>query len=123
MQLAFTMKFNPNIHGIYPYEQRYLKYMRCKYFVMETIDLWAEGENITSIINWYNQQNIFDLKLTLIKSNYKFLGRDFAIVSHTLENFQRKYKKYYKNKMAYYKNPRNIRKREILGYFPKYRIC
>ena len=122
MKLALTMKFNPNIHGIYSYEHKYLKYMRHKHFVMETIDLWAEGENIIDIINWYTQQRIFDLQLSIIKTDYKFLGRDFAIISSCLINFQKKYKKYYKNKMAYYKNPRNLRKRELQGYFSQYRV-
>lgn len=122
MKLAFTMKFNPVIHGLYHYEEKYLNYMCCKHFVMETIDLWAEGESITNIINWYNQQGIFDLQLSLIKTDYKFLGRDFAIISNCLVNFQKKYKKYYKNKMAYYKNPRNLRKRELQGYFSQYRV-
>lgn len=32
-----------------------------------------------------------------------------------LKIFQRKYKKYYNKKMSYYKNPRNIRKRNLTG--------
>jgi hypothetical protein len=32
-----------------------------------------------------------------------------------LKIFQRKFKNYYNKKMSYYKNPRNIRKREITG--------
>ena len=44
----------------------------------------------------------------------------FAILNFGIERLQKKYKTYYAKKMAYYKNPRNLRNREITGKFQNY---
>ena len=122
MKIALTMKFSPHIHGIYLYEQKFVKYMTYKNFIMQEINLEEEGETIFSLIDWINNQQMIGLKLSFIKNKYNFLGREFANLNNGIEIFQKKYKQYYKAKLSYYKNPKNLRKREILGYFPKYRI-
>lgn len=117
MTLIITSKWEPHIHG-WEYEENHLiNYMKRKYFVYHEIslDLDTIPEIIEFIENNTNEDENIQLKIA--KSTYIFKNRVFAIINNGIDIFQKKYKNYYKQKMAYCKNPRNLRLREITGKF------
>ena len=58
-----------------------------------------------------------NVKLSIAKNIYTYQNRSFANLNYGIEKLQQKFKKYQKQKMAYWKNPRNLRNREITGKF------
>ena len=117
MSLIITTKWKPHIHG-WEYEENHLiNYMKQKYFVCYQIDHDESSvpEWIEFIENNTNENENIELKIA--KSTYTYNNRMFAVINNGIEIFQKKYKNYYKQKMAYCKNPRNLSNREITGRF------
>ena len=64
------------------------------------------------------------IKIQLVMQNYKigffkmytFQDRAFCNINYSFLHFQKKCKKYYKNKLDFYKNPRNLYHRQLYGY-------
>lgn len=92
-------------------EIKLLNYFKKKNFVIyalddfETISL-EELIKIPIVIQNY-QINIFKL--------YEYQERTFCNINYSFLNFQKICKKYYKKKINYYKNPKNLIHRQIYG--------
>ena len=118
MSLIITTKWKPHIHG-WEYEENHLiPYMKQKYFVYCTIDLNAGDtlEDLNEFIE-FNTNIDENVKLSLAKNIYMYENRTFANLNLGIEKLQQKFKNYQKQKMAYCKNPINLRNREITGKF------
>jgi hypothetical protein len=126
MLLALTMKYDPYIHGVYPTEQKYIELMKYKNFVITEINYMCNTSCITEVYEWINfiddiPEHNNTLNISIIKSIYTYKDREFAILNHGLEKFQKKYKSYYTKKMNHYKNPHSLLKRQQTGSFPLYK--
>ena len=130
-QLAFIMKWDPSYMGCLN-ENNLIDYFKTKYLVMELV--WDNGENsfdsdmtLKENIDWlhryHNDPDIpaDHLKLTPIKKMYRYKERDFAIVNHGLEKFQKRYKRYFAAKMKHFKSARNIYHRQTHGKYPTFK--
>ena len=120
MSLILSCKWNAIAHGWEDIEERFIHFMQFKHMVYYRIDM--ENETISDIIEFIeNNTDISEnIQLKISKSIYYYRNRMFAILNFGIERLQRKYKTYYAKKMAYYKNPRNLRNREITGKFQNY---
>jgi len=126
--LAFVMKWEPSIHGYNSDEIDYLKYLQTKEFVIERV--WCNDhvvdDNMSLIdnINWLNKwrdkcmPTTPELRLCPIKNMYRYKDRDFAVMNHGLETFQKHWKKYWKGKMQFFKSVKNLKYRETHGNYP-----
>ena len=117
MTLIITAKWDAQYFGYEPHEEEYVEYLKTKDFVYCTIDLGQdtlEGLNQFIEFNTDMDQNV---KLSLAKNIYTYKNRTFANLNLGIEKLQQKFKKYQKQKMAYCKNTRNLRNREITGKF------
>ena len=55
----------------------------------------------------------------IIRNQYVYRDRTFCVRSYGIEKFQRKWRQYYNKKLAFIRNPRNLRYRELYGKYPK----
>ena len=130
-KLAFIMKWDPSIHGSSDNESHLIDYFKTKYLVMELV--WGDGpdsfdsdmtleENIDWLHRYHDDPDISNdqLKLVPIKKMYRYKDRDFAVVNYGLEDFQKRFKKYYAAKIKHFKSIRNINHRTIYGKYPKF---
>tara|TARA_B100001063_G_C16776690_1_gene566086 strand:- start:4614 stop:4979 length:366 start_codon:yes stop_codon:yes gene_type:complete len=118
MNLIITGKWNPHYLGYVPIEEKYVEYLKTKNFVYCTIDLNTDDtlEQLNEFI-YFNTNMEENVKLSLAKNIYTYKNRTFANLNNGFEKLQQKFKNYQKKKMAYCKNPRNLRNREITGKF------
>ena len=118
MSLIITGKWNPEYLGYQSDEEEYVEYLKTKDFVYCTIDLNAGDtlEDLNEFIE-FNTNMEENVKLSIAKNVYTYKDRTFANLNLGIKNLQRKFKNYQKQKMAYCKNPRNLRNREITGKF------
>ena len=119
MTLIITGKWDPHYLGCIAIEEKHIEYLKTKYFVYCTIDLNAGDtlEQLNEFID-FNTNMEQNVKLGIAKNIYTYKDRSFANLNNGFEKLQRKFKNYQKEKMAYCKNPRNLRNREITGTFP-----
>lgn len=118
MSIIITGKWNPEYLGYQLNEEKYVEYLKTKDFVYYSIDLNSVDtlEDINEFI-YFNTNTEQNVKLSLAKNIYNYKDRTFANLNLGIEKLQEKYKNYQKQKMAYCKNPRNLRNREITGKF------
>ena len=131
-QLAFCLPYNSSVL----WDGRNTE-LNKHWFLLETItneDFMIENfqeeltnfyELIDSLVTNYRQYFTYPIAtvkmITFIKSpqiiqKYEIDGTYLCVVKTVwLKIFQRKYKNYYNKKMNYYKNPKNIMKRQIYG--------
>ena len=57
----------------------------------------------------------------IIKDEYLFLDRSFAVENKGIQLLQQKWRTYYKNKLKFYRNIRNLQYRQVYGKFPSFR--
>ena len=55
----------------------------------------------------------------IIKEEYLFLERSFAVENKGIQLLQQKWRTYYKNKINFFRNVRNLQHRQVYGKFPK----
>ena len=117
MSLIITAKFSDTYFGYEPHEQEYIDYLRTKDFVYCVIDLGQDTlEELNEFIEFNTNMNQ-NIKLSIAKNIYTYKDRTFANLNYGIEKIQKKFKNYQKQKMAYCKNPRNLRNGEITGKF------
>ena len=118
MSLIITSKFSDTYFGYEPYEENHLiNYMQQKYFVYCVIDLGQDTLRELNEFIEFNTNMDQNVKLSIAKNIYTYKDRTFANLNLGIEKLQQKFKNYQKKKMAYCKNPRNLRNREITGKF------
>lgn len=117
MSLIITAKFSDTYFGYEPHEEEYIDYLKTKDFVYCRIDLGQDTlEELNEFIE-FNTNMDQNVKLSIAKNIYTYKDRSFANLNCGIEKLQQKFKNYQKEKMAYCKNPRNLRNREITGKF------
>lgn len=108
-------------------ETKFLKYFKQKKFVVCCYD--SDNDVYDAYDDTYNDDTYLDTlgcfmeiaknsKLTpLFINKYHFNNRTFCNINYAFLKFQIKCKRYYQNRMKYYKNPRNLITRQITGTF------
>ncbi len=126
--LAITEKWNRVVHG-YTNPPDTLR----KNNIMETMNFCILVNPSNNILQWFlnavdecnmilhMRQNIpiRNLKLHIIKFTYTYNGRLFVIINKSFNNFIKKCKNYYKNKIIHYK--KTLFHRSIYGKFPLFK--
>lgn len=125
-ELAYCEIFNPSIHGVVDDSENckyiygsYLLYLEipCEDFladdyILDIYDPYPRA-NHPFIRNWNNVNNPCTLQIV---EKISYNDYELCIIkTHLLKIIQRKWKKYYKRKMAYFKNPRNLLYRQLHG--------
>ena len=118
MSLIITAKWDAEYLGYTSNEEEYVEYFKTKDFVYCIINLNA-GDTLEELNEFIDFNTSMDqnVKLSIAKNIYTYQNRSFANLNRGIEKLQQKYKNYIKKKMAYWKNPRNLRNREITGKF------
>ena len=117
MSLIITAKWDAEYLGYTFNEEEYVDYLKTKNFVFCKINLGQDTlEELNEFIEFNTSINQ-NVKLRIAKNIYTYQNRSFANLNLGIEKLQQKFKKYKKQKMAYCKNPRNLRNREITGKF------
>jgi len=127
--VALIDKWNPGIYGNGRNEAPYLNYFSTKYYLIwslsEPSDLWNEYKdfprNLQMAYIWNNQLPV-TLHFTVCKASYLFKSRLWVVKNISFYNFIKKMKRYYKSKLAFYKNPINLRFKEIHGKYPHFSL-
>ena len=70
---------------------------------------------------WNNSQPV-TLHFSMCKQSYSYRGRTWVNINYSFYNFIKKVKNYYKSKLAFYKNPKNLRYRQIHGKYPHFSL-
>tara|TARA_Y100000389_G_scaffold82301_1_gene78910 strand:- start:237 stop:638 length:402 start_codon:yes stop_codon:yes gene_type:complete len=103
-----------------------MNYLKCKYFILHLSEIDNDdigvGFGPTDIINDYEYYiNMCGLSSSrtkiMVGKPYTFNDRLFCNVNYSFNRFIKKCKNYYKNKLKYYKGPRNILKRQLMGRY------
>ena len=119
MSLIITAKWKAENFGynIEEEELKYIDYLETKNFVYCVIDLGQDTLRELNEFIEFNTNINQNVKLSIAKNIYTYKDRTFANLNLGIEKLQQKFKNYQKQKMAYCKNPRNLRNREITGKF------
>ena len=112
----------------------YINYLKKKYFVIYNWNRDEDGieQTVKEFIHLLKYLNNVQLrvpvrrslsssnnkkyKLKIIKE-YQYANRDFCLINYSFERFIKKCKKYYSQKLAYYKSPKSLLYREIYGKY------
>jgi hypothetical protein len=127
--LALIDRWNPGIYGCSSNECVFLDYFSTKYYLIWTLhdpsDLWNEYSNFPQNLMmahiWNNYQPV-TLHFAICKQTYSYRGRTWVNINYSFYNFVKKVKNYYKSKLAFYKNPKNLRYRQIHGKYPHFSL-
>jgi len=119
IKIALCDKWNEQKYGVNTAESSNMKlieYLKTKYLVHYTFDSYEEY-NIEYI---YNETNhLFPEEETfcfmLVKNNYYFKDRCFALRHQGIVKFQRLWKRYYSDKLKRCKNIRRLIMRQLTG--------
>ena len=68
-------------------------------------------------IKYLHENCPYPYEIGIITFSYVYNDRLFGFKQFGIEKFQNKWRDYYKRKIQYYSNPKNIRHREIYGKF------
>jgi len=138
--IAVVQRWNPNYHGTSTDEGQYINYMQTKYLLAwdthyydSDTDTDEEGnrftveEQINEALSYADpntiilgDRNAWSTHIPcIIRKHYEYRDRTFCIRNYGIEKFQRKWRQYYKKKLAFIRNPRNLRYRELYGKYPK----
>ena len=132
--LAIIEKWKPFTHGYTsPPDNHYsINIMKNLYFILIR---WEHNEHtdpigflneyvecISTLTTNFNTSNHphRDFNIVILKGQFRYKDRDFAIVNQSFLKFICKCKNYYKNKLLHYKNIHNLLHRNIYGRFPSY---
>tara|TARA_B100000795_G_scaffold269003_1_gene257173 strand:+ start:6818 stop:7195 length:378 start_codon:yes stop_codon:yes gene_type:complete len=87
----------------------YIKYMENK-----NIIIYSYTGNLIEFISLYDEiKKMSNTSIYLkITTEYTFLNRDFCNINYNFENFIKKCKRYYSQKLSYYKSPKTIVSRQ-----------
>jgi hypothetical protein len=125
--LGLVDKWNSSIYGCSSNETSYLNYLSSKYYLIWTLqqpsDLWNEYKNFPHNLMmepiWNNDQPV-TLHFSVCRKTYMYKGRMWVIINHSFNNFIKKVKNYYKNKIDFYKKPKNLRYKQTHGKYPRF---
>lgn len=132
--LAIIEKWKPITHGFTcPPDNHYsINIMKNLYFILirweyndhtDPINFLNEYVDcISTLTTNFNTSNRHrrDFNIVILKGQFRYKDRDFAIVNQSFLKFICKCKNYYKNKLLHYKNIHNLLHRNIYGRFPSY---
>lgn len=128
LQLSICLPWNEYLHG-YVENEFIPKGHYINDIIIDLDEFYNEGEELLIKFNtFYENQWIFEVgghknyiepTIELVKV-YEIENYSLCIPkTYALRIFQRKYKKYYQQKMSFYKNIKNLRMRELTGKFFK----
>jgi len=108
MNIGIISKWNENFGYVFS-EIKYLNYFKKKSFVIYALDNFEDisFEELIKIPIVMRNYEIHFFKI------YSFKERSFCNINYSFLHFQKKCKKYYKDKIDFYKNPRNLIKRQL----------
>tara|TARA_B110000967_G_C18779888_1_gene507694 strand:- start:465 stop:788 length:324 start_codon:yes stop_codon:yes gene_type:complete len=86
-------------------EEKYVNYLRKKKFIIYSF----ESDEIHEMDDYVQ----FDYNNVMFGKSYTFKDREFCNINYSFLNFQKKYKKYYKDKINFYKNPKTLMLRQM----------
>ena len=136
--IGVIQKWNSSYHGISSNERPYINYMETKYLLswdthyydsdtdsedypyppeepLEDAISFADPSTIT-----LGDRNAWSTHIAcIIRNQYVYRDRTFCIRSYGIEKFQKLWREYYKKKLSFAKNVRNLRYRELYGKYPK----
>tara|TARA_B100000795_G_C22731918_1_gene411708 strand:- start:700 stop:1089 length:390 start_codon:yes stop_codon:yes gene_type:complete len=122
MKLAIIKKWDTSFDGDTRNIRSSINYLNTKNFIIYSWninggnDVFVEDfKEFISIYNYIKKQND-NYKLTII-NDYNYIDRDFCNVNYNFEYFLKKCKKYYSQKLNYYKSPKSIIYRQRCGQF------
>ena len=122
MKLAIIQKWNTTFGGNTQNIHSSINYLSTKNFIIYSWhinggnDVFVEDfKEFISIYNYVKKQKD-NFKLKII-NEYKFVNRDFCSINISFEYFIKKCKKYYSQKLNYYKSPKSIIYRQQYGQF------
>tara|TARA_B110000208_G_C11742723_1_gene420533 strand:+ start:1062 stop:1397 length:336 start_codon:yes stop_codon:yes gene_type:complete len=110
MKIGISVKWNED-YGYDFSEVKLLNYLKKKNFVIYSLD---DFEEITLEELIKIPFVIQDYKINIFKL-YEYQERTFCNINYSFLNFQNKCKKYYRDKINFYKNPKNLIHRQIFG--------
>ena len=126
--ICIAVKWMPyyGIDMLHERNQLLINYLKCKYFIIHLSEKDNDendgGFEPNDIIDDYQYYiDIWNLNRNTTKimvgKPYTFNERLFCNINYPFNNFIRKCKKHYSNKIKSYKNPRNIMKRQLKGRY------
>jgi len=140
--IAVIQKWRPYWHGTSEGERKFINYLSTKYLLCwdthyydsdssdEEYDEYSPTEQIDNALDFADPNHIEQLYdgqqeawsthiACIIRKTYKYKDRTFCIRNYGIEKFQQKWRDYYKKKLAFVKNVRNLRYRQIYGKYPR----
>ena len=138
--IAVVQRWNPNYHGTSSDEGPYINYMQTKYLLSWDTHYYDSDTDTDDEGNRYTVEEKIDDALAfadpdtivlgdrnawsthvvcIIRNQYVYRDRTFCIRSYGIEKFQKLWREYYKKKLTFAKNVRNLRYRELFGKYPK----
>ena len=138
--IAVVQRWNSNLHGTSSDEGPYINYMQTKYLLSWDTHYYDSDTDTDDEGNRYTVEEQIDDALAfadpdtitlgdrnawrthiacIIRNQYVYRDRTFCVRNYGIEKFQRKWRDYYKKKLAFAKNIRNLRFRELYGKYPK----
>ena len=144
MKLAIIQKWDETLgfHGylsriqnVYSEENinniKYLNYFKKKKFVVYSWDKHDDDTSYEEFIVLFHHLNNIRMRVPVRRANnpiikkyklqiikeYNYSLRDFCSTNYSFEYFIKKCKKYYSQKLAYYKSPKSLLYRKIYGKY------
>jgi len=130
----YDIEMNSNIDNNENNLNKYISYLKKKKFVIydwnrdDEDDNWDTIFDFISLFEYLNNVRLrVPVRISLRQSNkkyelkiikeYKFADRDFCLINNSFEYFIKKCKKYYSQKLTYFKSPKSHFYRQIYGKF------
>ena len=138
--IAVVQKWNSFQHGISNNEERYVDYLETKYLLSWDTHYYDSDTDTDDEGNRYTVEEKIDDAVAfadpdtivlgdrnawsthiacIIRNQYVYRDRTFCIRSYGIEKFQKLWREYYKKKLSFAKNVRNLRYRELYGKYPR----
>ena len=123
--LVITIKWNESF-GFDNSDLLYTNYMKTKDFViLEKDNEFCSTQELIEMLKdmQLNPQNYSDVDFQpriVVNRTYFFKDRMFCTNNKSFEKFISKVKRYYQNKLKFYKNPRMLMNRSLTGKFPNF---
>ena len=138
--IAVVQRWNSNLHGTSSDEEPYINYMQTKYLLSWDTHYYDSDTDTDDEGNRYTVEEKIDDAVAfadpdtivlgdrnawsthiacIIRNQYVYRDRTFCIRSYGIEKFQKLWREYYKKKLAFAKNVRNLRYRELYGKYPR----
>ena len=131
LQLSICLPWNRYLHGQH-FDEFNPKGHYINDLILDLDEFYNEvGEIIFKFRSCYENQWIYDVGGTKkyieptieLVNVYEIENYSLCIPkTYALKIFQRKWKKYYQQKISFYKNLKNIRMRELTGKFPHFKL-